>query len=168
MDNRPARGRFDVFDLVRVDFDTVAIGERQKDHMAVFKRLWFNLKPLSGLLGRQVRAEILVHLEHACRLLAKNLRMLVVGVDLASILGILQVVLLDIFPDLTNHLATRQIVLTDDLGQIGRRGHRRGYAPRAPPVGLSVALTFFTAAAVSSLPRFSADRAIVSSSPIWA
>jgi len=51
MDNRSARGRFDVFDLVGVDFDAVAIGERQKDHMAV-RRLWLNLKLLSGFLGR--------------------------------------------------------------------------------------------------------------------
>lgn len=66
-----------------------------------------------------MRAEMLVHLKHACRFLAKNLRKPIVSVDLAPILGILQVVFFDILLHLTDNLAAGQVIFTDDLGQVG-------------------------------------------------
>src|SRR4028119_151468 len=79
-----------------------------------------------------MRAQMLVHLEHADRFLAEDLLQLVVGIDLPPILGVLKIVLLDIGPDLADDLATREVVLADDLGEFRRWGHGRGDpAPRA-------------------------------------
>ena len=44
--------------------------------------------------------------------------------DLTLVLRVLQVVLLDVFPDLGNHLAARQLRGTDDGGKLRRRRER--------------------------------------------
>src|SRR3954447_7194834 len=51
---------------------------------------------------------MLVHLEHGHLLLAEYRLQLAVGQDLAPVLRVLQLVLLDVVPDLAHHLAARQ------------------------------------------------------------
>src|SRR5919112_440686 len=55
----------------------------------------------------QVPSEVLVHLEHGRLVLAEDLAELVVGQDLAAVLRVLQVVGLNVVPDLAHHLAAR-------------------------------------------------------------
>ena len=64
-------------------------------------------QPLAGRAGqlRQVLREKLVHLEHRRFVLAKNLLKRRIGQDLTLIGGVLEIVLLDVFPDFTDHLA---------------------------------------------------------------
>ena len=80
----------------------------------------------------QVRRNILVHLEHRCLVLAEDLLQLVVGEDLALVLGVLELVRLDIVPDLADHLTAWQRGGADDGAEIGRRESRaRGCRCRA-------------------------------------
>src|SRR5260221_3983822 len=70
--------------------------------------------PCGGLF-LQMPGEVLVHLEHADRGLAAEHRLeLGVSQDLALVGGILQVVLLDVGPDLRDHLASRDLAPTND------------------------------------------------------
>src|SRR4051794_37316783 len=64
--------------------------------------------------GLQVRREVLVHLEHGALVLAEDLLQLVVGEDLALVLWVLKVVLLDVVPYLADHLTARQRAGADD------------------------------------------------------
>src|SRR4030095_14449029 len=68
--------------------------------------------------------EMLGHREHRAAIFAENRTKLVVGDDLTLVLGILQIVLADMIPDLADHLAARQRIRTDDRGQSLRRGPR--------------------------------------------
>src|ERR1051325_1505709 len=72
----------------------------------------------SALFRGQMGTEVLVHLEHAHRLFAKDLGELTVRVDLALIVRVLKVVLLDVIPDFADNLAARKIILADNLGQV--------------------------------------------------
>ena len=112
----------------------------------------------SALFRGQVGTEVLVHLEHTHGLLAKDLGELTVRVNLALIFSVLKVVLLDVVPDFADYLAAGKVIVADNLGQIRGRGHRRGDAAPRPRAGLPT--PSFCVAAVSSLPRFSVDRAI--------
>src|SRR3954471_8434879 len=72
-------------------------------------------------LSGQMSGEMLVHLEHGHSILAKDLLELVVGQDLAAVLGVLQVVGLDVVPDLAHHFAPGQRFWPDHRGQrLGR------------------------------------------------
>src|SRR5881398_628413 len=68
--------------------------------------------------------QMLVHLEHRAAILAEDLPQLVVGDDLALVLRVLQIVLLDMVPDLADDLAARQRIGPGDRGQISRRLYR--------------------------------------------
>src|SRR3954469_6253184 len=56
----------------------------------------------------QVLGEVLVHLEHSHAVFAEHLLQLVVGLDLALVLRVLEVVLLDVVPNLAHHLRPGQ------------------------------------------------------------
>src|SRR6266567_499408 len=68
--------------------------------------------------------QMLVHLEHRATIRTEDLLQLVVGDDLALVLGILKIVLLDMIPDLADDLAARQRIGTGDRGQISRGRYR--------------------------------------------
>src|SRR6185369_8041158 len=72
----------------------------------------------------QMTRQMLVHLEHRAAILAENFSQLVVRDDLALVLRILEIVLLDMVPDLADDLAARQRIGTGDRGQISRGLHR--------------------------------------------
>src|SRR5207237_2665763 len=72
----------------------------------------------------QMLGQMLVHLEHRATILAENLLQFVVGDDLALVLGILEIVLADMVPDLADDLAARQRIGTGDRGKISRGLHR--------------------------------------------
>src|ERR1700733_6010450 len=65
--------------------------------------------------------EVLVHLEHRHLVLAEDLAKLVVGQNFAFVFRVLQVMGLDVFPDLAHHLAAREGSLPDHLGQLSGR-----------------------------------------------
>src|SRR5690348_18345910 len=70
----------------------------------------------------QVLGEMLVHLEHADLVLAaEDGLQLGVGQDLPLVGGVLQVVLLDVVPDLRNDFAPGQLAGADDGGKLRRR-----------------------------------------------
>src|SRR5215831_7817010 len=110
-----------------------------------------------GLL--QVTRQVLVHLEHADLVLAAEDRLqLGVGQDLPLVGGVLQVVLLDVVPDLRDHLAPGQLAGADDGGKL-RRG-RQGLLQcvvllvghEAPPARYSAAAATACTAGTESLP----------------
>src|SRR5690606_25146745 len=72
-----------------------------------------------GRLAQMLR-EMLVHLEHRHAILAEDLPQLVIGNDLALVLRVLQIVLLDMVPDLADHLAARQRRRAGDLAELFR------------------------------------------------
>src|ERR1700712_2246699 len=82
------------------------------------------MQPARIRRSAQMPREMLVHLEHRAAILAENLLQLVVGDDLALVLGVLKIVLLDVIPDLADDLAARQRIGTGDRGQIGRGLYR--------------------------------------------
>ncbi|USQ73107.1 hypothetical protein NF552_08075 [Roseomonas mucosa] len=84
--------------------------------------------------------EVLVHLEHGDLVLAEDLAQLVVGQDLALVLRVLQVMGLDVFPDLADDLAARQLAFADNGGQFGE-----GWSGCCSAFGLSLlAAGFFS------------------------
>src|SRR5665213_1337564 len=65
------------------------------------------------------------HVEHRHLLLSVEHGLeVVVSIDHATLLGVLQIVLLDIHPQLLGDLGTRHLLATDDCGEFGRRRHR--------------------------------------------
>src|SRR5665213_2049749 len=65
------------------------------------------------------------HVEHRHLLLSVEHGLeVVVSIDHATLLGVLQIVLLDIHPQLLGDLGTRHRLATDDCGEFGRRRHR--------------------------------------------
>src|SRR4029079_14168925 len=69
----------------------------------------------------QMPREVLVHLEHGHLVLAEDALELVVGQDLTAVLGVLQVVGLDVLPDLAHDLAPGHRSWADYCGQrLGR------------------------------------------------
>src|SRR4051812_30803313 len=65
----------------------------------------------------QVPGEVFVHLEHGHLVLAEDALELVVGQDLTAVVGVLQVVGLDVVPYLAHHLAPGQRFWADHRGQ---------------------------------------------------
>jgi hypothetical protein len=66
-------------------------------------------------------SKVLVHLEHAhLALAAKDSLKLVIGQDLALVLGVLQIVGLDVVSHFAHHLSAGQRGRTDHSGQFGR------------------------------------------------
>src|SRR5947209_980110 len=85
--------------------------------------------PLKALL--EMAREKLVHLEHRHFLFAEDGFELVVGQDLAPVLRILQIVLLDVNPELADGFGPRQGLVADNLRQFFRglqRLHQAGIA----------------------------------------
>src|SRR3954454_21214394 len=78
-------------------------------------------RPSSRLRRREVLGQVLVHLEHRDLLLAEHRLQRVVRQDLAPVFRVLQVMLLDVVPDLADDLAARQGVGPDHGGQFFRR-----------------------------------------------
>ena len=75
-------------------------------------------------LGKMLRDE-LCHLEHIDdRLTAEDRLQSRICVDIALILRILEIVLLDIDPELLHDLRARHRALAHDLGEIGAYAHR--------------------------------------------
>src|SRR3989442_15731451 len=71
----------------------------------------------------QVLADELGHLEHVDRALAaENGLEGGVGVDVALVLAVLQLVLLDVHPELLDDLGARQRLAADDFGELGAGG----------------------------------------------
>ena len=64
------------------------------------------------------------HLEHRHLVLAEHRAQPVIGTDHALVLGVLQVVGLDVVPDLLCHFGTRTGLGTDHGGQFGTVGVR--------------------------------------------
>src|SRR3982750_1727448 len=65
------------------------------------------------------------HLEHRdARLATEDRLQVLVGVDLPAVLGILQVLLLDIAPELLGHFRARKRSGSDDRAELSARGHR--------------------------------------------
>ena len=65
----------------------------------------------------QMLSEVLVHLKHADLVFAtKDSPELVISEDLALVLGVLQVVLHDVFPHCSHHLGAEQRAITDLSG----------------------------------------------------
>src|SRR5436305_11851742 len=69
----------------------------------------------------EMAREKLVHLEHRHFLFAEDGFELVVGKDLAPVLWVLQIVLLDVNPKLADGFGPRQRLVADDLRQFPRR-----------------------------------------------
>ena len=67
---------------------------------------------------------MLVHLEHADAVLTEDLAELVVGNNFPLVLGILQVVLANVIPNLRNDLAARKRIATNYSCQFRRRLNR--------------------------------------------
>src|SRR3954447_22625584 len=80
--------------------------------------------PSSRLWRREVLGQVLVHLEHCYLLLAEHRFQLVVRQDLAPVFRVLQLLLLDVVPDLADDLAARQRSASDHGGQLLRRLQR--------------------------------------------
>src|ERR1700761_7664896 len=78
--------------------------------------------PPAGNRLLQVAGEMLVHFEHAYLVLAaEDGLQLGVGQDVALVLRVLQVVLLDVVPNLGNHFTPGKLSRPDDGGQLRRR-----------------------------------------------
>src|SRR5277367_1736714 len=71
--------------------------------------------------SRQMRGEVLVHLEHGHLVLAEDSPELVIGHDFAAVLRVLQVMRADVLPDLAHHLAPGQRARADHRGQLLRQ-----------------------------------------------
>ena len=67
-------------------------------------------------------ADELGHLEHVDRVLVENDLQGLVGIDVALVLGILQLVLLDVRPELLDHLGAGKGLVADDLGELSAGG----------------------------------------------
>ena len=72
----------------------------------------------SSFLG-QVGADVLGHREAAHLVLAEDLGHLLVGDEVLLVLGILQVVLLDVGPEELHELGAGRLLLADDVGELG-------------------------------------------------
>src|SRR5829696_6191917 len=83
----------------------------------------------------QVLGQVLVHLEHRHLLLAEHRLELFVGEDLALVLRVLQLVLLDVVPHLADDLRPRQRRRADDGAEL-LRGLQRLHQG---PIGLALA-----------------------------
>src|SRR3954464_3582440 len=79
--------------------------------------------PSSRLWRREVLRQVLVHLEHCYLLLAEHRFQLVVRQDLAPVFRVLQLMLLDVIPDLADDLAAWQGFGPDHGNQLLRRLH---------------------------------------------
>src|SRR5215468_5412044 len=64
--------------------------------------------------------EVLVQLEHGHLVLAEDLPEGVVGHDLAAVFRVLEVVALDVFPNLADHFATGKRLRADYGGEVAR------------------------------------------------
>jgi hypothetical protein len=60
--------------------------------------------------SRQMGGEVFADLEHRHLVGVEDQAELVVGEDFAAVLRVLQIVRADVFPDLADHLAARQLV----------------------------------------------------------
>ena len=89
----------------------------------------------------QVFADQFGHFKHADRAFAKYGLKLSVGIDVATVLGVLQIVLFDVRPKFFDNLGARKRHRTDHFSQLGAGGqrlHKRG-------VGLALgARSFFS------------------------
>src|SRR4051794_24250728 len=101
--------------------------------LRAFHRCWGGGRAGPGADGRpnrlrtpsgQVPGEVLVHLEHGHLVLAEDALELVVGQNLTAVLGVLQVMGLDVVPDLAQHLAPGQWSWADYRGQRFRQLQR--------------------------------------------
>ena len=72
----------------------------------------------TGPRSGEVLAEVLGHLEHGHFVLAEDFPELVIGEDFAAVLRVLQVVRLDVVPNLARHLAPRHRVGADDRSKL--------------------------------------------------
>ncbi len=72
----------------------------------------------------QMRADQFGHFEHADLILAENRLELGICVDHALVRCVLQIVLLDVFPQFFHHFGARQRRGAHDGGQMRRRGER--------------------------------------------
>src|SRR4051812_15468887 len=79
---------------------------------------------LAGSISLQVLRQVLVHLEHAHLLLAEHRLQLVIRQNLAAVFRVLEIVFLDVVPDLAHHLAARQGRGADHRGEFLRRLQR--------------------------------------------
>ena len=68
----------------------------------------------------QVLGKVLVHLEHGHLVLTEDLPELIVGQDLAAVLRVLQIMRLDVVPNLAHHRAPRQGLRSDYRSQLLR------------------------------------------------
>src|SRR4051794_37015259 len=73
---------------------------------------------------RQVLGEVLVHLEHGDAVLAEHGLELLIRHDLALVLRVLELVRLDVVPNLAHHLGTGQRVCAHHGGKLFRRLQR--------------------------------------------
>jgi len=83
------------------------------------------MKGLFGKLG-EVAGEELGHAEGADAVVTEHLGHLLVGGEVLLVLWVLQVVLLDVGPQLLDALGARRLLLPHDVGQLGAELHRLG------------------------------------------
>jgi len=75
---------------------------------------------------RQVGAEELGHAEGADAVASENLGHLLVGVEELLVLGVLEVVLLDVSPQLLDAFGTAGFLLSDNVGELSAELHGLG------------------------------------------
>jgi len=81
-----------------------------------------------GLFGKlgEVAGEELGHAEGADAVVTEHLGHLLVGGEVLLVLGVLEVVLLDVGPQLLDALGAGRLLLPDDVGQLGAELHGLG------------------------------------------
>jgi len=77
-------------------------------------------------LSAEVSTQELGHAESPDAVSAEDLGHLLVGGEVLLVLGVLQVVLLDVGPQLLDALGPRRLLLPDDVGQLGAELHGLG------------------------------------------
>ena len=78
------------------------------------------------LEGAEVSGQELAHGEGAHPLVSEDLGHLLVGGEELLVLGVLEVVLLDVSPQLLDALGAGGLLLADDVGEVGGELHRLG------------------------------------------